>query len=41
MMHDFAAAQNSLTHGREGEGADLLEQLRRDLPAPAIKQALG
>ena len=41
MMHDFAAAQRSLTHGREGEGTDVLERLKHDLPAPAIKKALG
>ncbi len=41
MMYDFAAAQQLLTYGCEGEGADILEELRRDLPAPAIKKALG
>ena len=40
-MHDFAAAQSSLTHGREGEGSDIIEELTRDLSAPAIKKALG
>jgi tRNA A-37 threonylcarbamoyl transferase component Bud32 len=41
MMYDFADTQYLMSHAREADATDLLEQLRRDLPAPAIKKTLG
>jgi tRNA A-37 threonylcarbamoyl transferase component Bud32 len=41
LMFDFANAQYLMSTGREDGAHDLLENLRRDFPDPAIRKVLG
>jgi hypothetical protein len=41
IMYDFAKSQYLMAYGREGEAADLLEEVMRDFDQPAVRKMLG